>query len=265
MKLRYLGFIACLALSLAPLTLRAASAEAITNISQSLSLDESNILSVTEVIDYDFGTTPPHNLLYRIPISYHDDQGREFKMSFNLTSAKLNDAPITIIPEITTAQAALTLPANNSPSTLRRYVLQYTIGPVAIQGETRELLKLTVTGLGWDVPINHATVRLDTHTAAADNLTCYTGASGSTTSACVVKQAGNVATIETSSALAPGEALSIFADFPAGTFKNHLEADDTTSPWFWPIVVGVGLLGFIGLVVLPVKLLGRRRRRSAGE
>jgi hypothetical protein len=146
-------------------------------------------------------------------------------MNFKLVSAKLNDQIIKLNPMLDADIVRFTLPPGSAPG-VRHYLLQYTIEPVALRGLDADIFKLSVTGLGWAVPIERVTLRLETPTAPADNLTCYAGAQGSTTGSCTVDQQGNVANVTSYATLQPGESLSIFADFPHQSFEKYLQTDE---------------------------------------
>jgi hypothetical protein len=233
--------------------------EAVTNFVQTTTLDHTGNLMVNDEIDYDFGTTPPHSVSYKIPISYHDDQGAEYRMNFDLISSQLHGTKASFNPLITPTTAILTLPAGSGDTTTRHYSLRYRLGPVLLDGNSNDNLKFVVTGLAWSVPINHILLTFNTPIAPADNLTCYTGQQGSTSGACTVNQTGKTATVESSSALPVGQGLSIFADFPHHSVDTYLLAYDPHTI----TITGLALRGLLALVLFVglVILLSRWRRR----
>ena len=261
MKSRYLTIGLLLAAWLAtPAATIAVGTEAVTNFAQTATLERSGSYNVTDEIDYDFADTPPHDVVQTIPLSYHDNQGREFRMDFKLTAALVDGQPVALTPVVTESAVRLNLPFGTSTAATRHYSLRYTLSPVVLEGVDQDILKLSVTGLGWSVPINRASLRLETHTAPTDNLTCYTGAQGSTNGSCEITQEGNVATITTDAALQPGDALSYFCDFPHASFTNYLISTEPSHSWTGLAVIATAILVLIVLVVVAA-VWGLRRSR----
>src|SRR5262245_47349141 len=94
MRSRYLIFslgIALLGL-LVPMSAAAVTPapESVTNLTITAHLSKSDILDVTESIDYDFGGAKPHNVNHGLPLSYYDDQGNPYPVSFSWQGARLN-------------------------------------------------------------------------------------------------------------------------------------------------------------------------------
>lgn len=243
----------------------AAGPEAVTNFSQSANLARSGTLSVTDDIEYDFGSATPHIINYKIPLSYHDNQGRDYRVNFKLIESRMDGQPVSLSPNVTATTAQLSLPAGPAASATRSYAIKYSLAPVVLQGITTDNFKLSVTGLGWAVPINKASLRLETHTAPADNFTCFTGAQGGTTSSCTVAQSGNITNVVSYAELKPGDSLSIFTDFPQKSFDSYLQTHETKL--FTPgLIAGLAsgvvaiTLGFLGL-----RAAWRRRARAIVE
>lgn len=265
MTLRYLKLtLTAVALLAYPAVAAAEGSEAVTNLALDATLSQAGSLQVTEKIDYDFGSAAPHAITFAVPLTYHDDQGRDFRMAFTLDAAAQAAG---IRAQVSPAQALITLPAGSGDAAARHYQFGYQLSPVVLIGQNADILKLNVTGLNWQVPINRAALKLNTPLAPADNLTCYSGAAGSTTGQCSVDQQGNTATVTSFATLAPGEGLSIFANFAPHSFANYLEPYEAhpSSPQRKLIEL------ILGLIVLPVVLLIglaawlRRRYTKANE
>ena len=251
MKLRYLGFILLWAASLGvSQPVQAGTTESVTSFDQNAVLSRGGNLSVTDQIDYDYGPATPHDISFTLPLAYHDDQGRDFRMSYHLINAQQDGKDINITPIVSIATARITLPSPAS-GTKSHYTLKYTLGPVILRGLDADIFKLSATGLGWSVPIDHASVRFESPTKPADNVTCYTGAQGSTTGSCTVDQQANIASVTSYAPLLPGETLSIFSDFPHASFSTYLEPyeQSRTTPLTLLTLTGLSLGGFIALVV----------------
>lgn len=263
MKLRYLGIILLSAAVL--FVARAATAaaeEAVTSFAQSAVLSPAGGLSVSDEIYYDFGLPTPHDISFTLPLTYHDDQGREFRMAFHLVSALQDGSSISLVPDVTLATVRITLPAPKIGS-VSHYTLRYTLAPVVLRGLAADILKLSVTGLSWSVPINQATMRLETPAEPADNVTCFTGAQGSTTGRCTVEQQGKVTTVTSYAPLQPGETLSILSDYPYKSFTTYLESYEKqrTTPVAL-ITLAIFALGLFIAAIIGFSLIRNRPRNG---
>ncbi len=265
MKSRYLKICLVLAALLSyPVAASADSLEAVTNFAQSAILSPAGTLNITDDIDYDFGGAVPHDIAYDIPLAYHDDQGRDFRISFKLQEAKLDGQTLQLHPRITTATANFMLPPGQDATTTRHYQLRYTLSPVVLSGPDADTFKHSVTGLGWGVPITRASFRFETHTAPADNVTCYTGSQGTTTSGCDVTQNGNITAVTSYAPLSPGQSLSVFSDFTRGSFQAYLAPFEAHPNTITGLIVEaiLALLGIMATIMLAMFLLRRRKRKK---
>ena len=268
MKLRYLGTILLFVIGISQPAVATATAgpEVVTQLTQTASLRQTGELTQSTEIDYDFGSSAPHDITFSIPLSYHDDQGREYRMAFKLTEAKLDGKTIPLSPVTTTEVARFILPSGPATAlSTRHYSLAYSLLPVVLRGGDADILKLSVTGLGWAVPINRSSVRLESSTAPADSVTCFTGAQGSTTGACSVDQQGKVANVVSYSALVPGESLSIFCDFPRGSFASYLKVYENHPTTPAVIIISVISATIIIVVLLITGIRYFKRRRAARD
>jgi hypothetical protein len=255
MKARYLGILLLAAAAMVAPHPAAAAGESVDNLAVTARLDRANSLDITEHIDYNFAGAAPHDLSRNLPLSYQDDQGRQYRTSLHLLGATQNGQPITIGHTTDPATAHLTIPTGSGvPS----YELHYTLTPVALKGDTGDVLKFSATGLAWPVPIDHITLTLQTPGLAADNLTCYTGSGSSTTGNCAINQAGDTATVTTSAPLPPGDSLVFYCNFPSKTFTTYLKPYQPPTSWrataLW--IAAPALLA-LGLVIW---LMYRRRK-----
>jgi hypothetical protein len=264
MTLRYLKLALVLgALFGLPLASYADTSEAVTNLTQTATLNHAGTLTIVETIDYDFGPTSPHDITFSIPLTYHDDQGRDFRMTFKqIDTARAAG----LRTEVSTAAARVTLPAGTGADATRHYEFSYTLSPVVLHGLAADIFRLSVTGLSWSVPINQASLKLETPVAPADNLTCYSGAAGSTTGRCSVQQQGNVSTIISYAPLQPGEGLSVFANFPHNSVEQYLQTyEQHPSSPLRKIFEFIGIIIVLSLIVIGLATWLRRRYTKANE
>ena len=229
--------------------------EAVTDFTSTADLTRQGTLDVHEHITYDFGPAAPHTISHRILTGYTDDQGNLLQSKFVLLSSTQNDQPLTLQPDINGTVANINLPPGNG-SGPRRYSLHYTLSPAVLAGPNADVFKYSVTGLGWAVPVNQASVVLNTPRLTPQSLTCYTGAGGSTTSSCRVTENGSTSSVVTDAVLAPGESLSLYTGFPRHSFTDYYNSWNVLS--LWPFALGA--IAIIGLLIT-IPLLLRRRHR----
>jgi hypothetical protein len=235
----------------------AAAAESITNLAVSAHLSKSNVLDVTESIDYDFGDAKPHTISHSLPLSYYDDQGNAYPITFTWLDAHLNSGAIDLKPTVGSTSAQFTLPPGSGPG-LRHYQLHYKLAPVVLNGAADDILRWRVTGLDWPAPITAASLRLQTPGLTTTSPTCLTGDQSNTSSNCVITQDGSTTTVTTDAAMAPGTGLTLYCDFPHNAFTAYLKATNPASSWVLPITALVVILA--GIIVAPIVLIRRFRR-----
>jgi hypothetical protein len=230
------------------------SAESVTQFGAQLSLGRDGLFDILENITYDFGQAAPHTITHQIPLSYSDDQGNPLDSKFVFIDAKLDGKPLNLKPAVSGGRADFALPAGSGPGP-HHYALHYTLKPVILKGPDADILKYSVTGLAWSVPIAHTSVTLNTPDHKPENLTCYTGSSGVTTSNCRITDNGRTSTVVTDATLSPGDSLGIHAGFPRHSFTSYYNGWQFTSllPWAY------GILGL--LVLLIIGLIYRRQKR----
>jgi hypothetical protein len=231
-----------------------APVEAVTDFRSTMKLSRQGTLDVQEQFLYDFGSTKPHSVSRRILTGFTDDQGNLLQSKFVLVDAKNGKKLLDIHPDINGSIATINLPpgSDNKP---QQYSLHYQLSPVILAGADADIFKFSATGLGWSVPINQAAVTLLASGNSPEGLTCYTGASGSTTSSCRITEHNSLAQIVTDAVLQPGEALSIHSGFPKHSFSKYYNS------WsFASLLIPLAIV--IALAVLAMIFLHRRRQRS---
>ncbi len=231
--------------------------EAVTDFKSTILLAHDGSLDVQEHFTYDFGTTAPHPISHRILIGYSDDQGNPLESKFVLVSSQRDNQALNLHPDINGTVATVNLP-QGSESGPRTFALHYTLAPAVLAGPDADVFKFSPTGLGWEVPINQASVVFDTPGLTPQTLTCYTGASGSTSSSCRITENKNTATILTDAVLAPGESLSLYTGFPKRSFTNYYNSWSLVS--LWPVAAGTA--GVILLLVIAATTSRRRGKRK---
>jgi uncharacterized membrane protein len=126
--------------------------------------------------------------------------------------------------------------------------------------EDHDELYWNVTGNGWPVPIENASVSVEGPSgfdAASAKAACYTGAFGSTDHACSISPQGGAVTIRSTTPLAPSEGLSVVVSFPKGLIAQPTWADKT-----WRFVRDNGILVLPLLVFVAMYQIWNRKGRD---
>jgi hypothetical protein len=240
-----------------------ASGESITDLNISARLSPADSLDVTEQITYDFAGAAPHPLTHAIPVSYHDDQGLEYRLAFSLIDATVNGAAIASRASVTNETATMTLAAP-AGSAVAVYKLHYTLSPVVLKGMTAGILKMNISGSAWDVPIQRTIAKLQTLGIHANDPTCSIASQGVTSSTCDISQSGDTATFVSTVPIQAGEVMSIASTFPSGSFSRYLVPYQAIPVWVSLGLIGLLLLlALVGLLSLAVRFWRRFRHPSA--
>jgi hypothetical protein len=244
----------------------AAGQEQITSYDVRFALRRDASMHVTEKITYDFGgSSGKHGIQRFLPVtfSYDDQRNRVYPLS-NVKVSSPNGASTDL--EVT-GGSTTTLRIGNPNETIdgvQIYLLDYDLAGVVNTVDGGQQLYWNATGNGWDVAIAAATATV-TGPAAVQRGACYQGAEGSAQT-CKQTLAGGSATYTATSALGPGEGLTVVAGFPAGTFpgaapilreKWSLAKAFTVNP-----ATGVGGLAVLGLLAGGAGLLAGQRGRD---
>jgi hypothetical protein len=219
----------------------------------SANLNRADVLDIHETISYDLAGAMAHDFIRSIPLSYTDDQGTAFLVTFQLASVTRNGLPINPAPNITAGSARLTLPLAGDNNLFQ---LHYTLSPVVMKGVTKDVFKVSFTDLNFSVPVTTATLNFSAPFALGDPA-CSAGSSGTTNGNCDITSAINTVTVKTVSALGPGEALSLVGTFPRHSFTSYLGPRSSALAWVW---FGLAAAVPIGLLALVVALALRRAR-----
>jgi len=196
------------------------AAESISDFHVDAKLDSNRLLSVTEQIDYDFGSAYRHGIYRNIPERYFRN-GARFDLRFDIGRSlqdgkfatqsisrsgddrviKIGDGDITI-----TGAHEYTIPYKTT-----RAINDFS------EDHERELY-WNVTGNGWEVPIAKASMRLELPVEPTKTI-CFTGAYGSTASDCEIKVQGKILSVIATRALSAGEGLTIAVRLPESSMR----------------------------------------------
>jgi hypothetical protein len=198
----------------------AETGEQVSNYDLHYTLRPDGSMHVTETIVYDFdGSSGKHGIQRFLPVafSYDADHNREYPLSHVRVSSP-SGAPADL--EVTSGSTTTMRigDPNQTVEGIQTYLLEYDLaGVVNTVGGGQELY-WNATGNEWEVPIAKATVTV-TGSAAVQRAACYQGLVGSSQTCTQVVAAGS-ATYTATSALGPGEGITVVAGFPAGSFPG---------------------------------------------
>ncbi len=232
--------------------------------------DRSGVITVTQTMTYDFGTSGGHGpYLYWTTRQAMDNDPGHWRV-YDYTVQRVTSstgAPTRASQERGPDYLALRIGDPNRTVTGRQtYEILYTVdgivNPNVAQqgGGVLDEIFWTVIGTGWVVPLNDITVTL-TGPATITDATCWTGSAFKDRCTDVTKS--DIQAIYVIDRLAPGEGLAIVAGWPAGTFPAAapILAERNDPPTFFnPVGTGVG--GAVGVLGLVGVLLASRRNRD---
>ncbi|MBW6431855.1 DUF2207 domain-containing protein, partial [Patescibacteria group bacterium] len=197
-------------------------AEKISNFEVRYILSLDGVISVTEIINYDFGTLNRHGIYRYIPYIYNLDNGQKHRINISGISVKDlsgRDYKYENFNENNNIVIKIGDP-NRKITGQKSYVITYQVKGGIRYLDNNDEFFWNVNGFGWDVPINNvkATVQLPTTINDSDiEIACWQGVYGSTTE-CESMQGGNTL-VFTATELGPKENLTIDVGVPPGTFE----------------------------------------------
>jgi len=222
-----------------------ADLEQITKYSIAMDLRKDGSMRVTETIDYDFDSSQNKHGIYRnIPTVFpYDDQYERVYPISHIRVSSPTGAPDDTKVEDGKVTSIRVGDADKTVTGRQTYVLSYDVGGVVNSFQDHQELYWNAIGTEWSVTIGQASATVK-GPAAVQKTACYRGAQGSTQT-CATSIADGVGTFSQPE-LAPSEALTVVASFPAGTFpgaKPILREPQTLKRAFTvdPLTVGSSL------------------------
>lgn len=208
-------------------------------------------VSITEFIDYDFGTSEKHGIFRTIPERYsrnganydlHLDIGDSFQDGKIATQVISRDGEFR---KIRLGDEDVTITG------LHKYTFRYSttraINDFPEAGE-RELY-WNVTGNDWQVSIAKAGIRLELPAIPTKSV-CFIGVFGSTEETCRINTQGSTVIITADRPLLPGEGLTIAIRLPASSMRDVTSQEMVSyfiqdNLWvFFPFIVFLAMLVF---------------------
>lgn len=251
-------------------------AESITSFNSKLTAHSDGTFNITETIVYDFGSLSRHGIFRTIP--YASKVGDLYRKSkIILQSISRDNQTENFADESSNSQFKVRIgDANKTITGEHTYILSYLVENGTTAYEDHDEIYWNITGNEWEVPIQKASVDIDTDfNAKPANYICFTGGFGSKEKNCIVNAASEVGHIETTTALQAGEGLTIAASFPPKTFppsiltkENPDEAGSIDSATLWIIIIlivgGVLFLNIILPLILIIWYFKTKRKSRFG-
>jgi len=195
--------------------------EKIENFSVKIQIEKSGKISVTERIEYDFGSAYKHGIYRDIPLIKENLEGKKFKMGIDDISVK-NDLGQKQQTQITRGDE-ISLKIGNPNKTITGthiYIINYTVSGALTYFDTYDELYWNAIGTEWEVPIENAFIQLgipEDIPSQELKYDCYTGFQGSTEKNCTIRhQIESLVTYQTTEMLFPGEGITVVLDFSTG-------------------------------------------------
>jgi uncharacterized membrane protein YgcG len=227
------------------------AAESIPDFHVDATLDSNRELSITERIDYDFGETERHGIYRLIPERYSRDGGRfDLRLDIGQSTQDGKFATQEISRDgdnrrIRLGDADTTITGEHAYTILYKTTRAINDFPADHERE----LYWNVTGNGWQVPINKASIRLELPAAPTKTI-CFVGVYGSTEESCEIKKQDRVLIVSATRPLEAGEGLTIAVRLPESSMREISSSErfsDFISDNLWlftPILVFIGMFIF---------------------
>ena len=201
-------------------------------------------LDVTETIRVDFGSLQRHGIVRDIPVVMDYDQTRNRVLDVSMTSVSQDGRPANYTVQPNGGYLSVQI---GDPNVLvsgpRVYVLHYRARGALNGFADHDELYWNVTGGDWTVPIEQAAATVTLPGPGLQQVSCFEGSLGSTTT-CRSSVTDRTATFATTRSLAAGEQLTVVVGFARGIVPNPspiLQAKPRQLPdyfQFTPLAIG---------------------------
>jgi hypothetical protein len=201
-----------------------------------ISIPQNGKVRVVEEIKVDFGSLQKHGIFRDIPTQ---------EIKFRLLSVLQDGAKAIKSTSATSDGVSIRIgDADETISGEHTYKISYEVGKVITRFSDHDEFYWDVTGTDWGVSINQVSATVTLEGDSIGQVTCYTGAFGSTAQNCTAGVEQGVASFS-ASVLSSGEGLTIVNSLPKGLVGD---------PIYWGeilILVWV-ILGSLGAVVYAI-------------
>ncbi|HEU0051161.1 MAG TPA: DUF2207 domain-containing protein [Patescibacteria group bacterium] len=197
---------------------QAIHAEEIKNFTVQAHLASDRLLTITETIQYDFGTEWRHGIYRDIPTVY-DRNGAKYRLRLSVIGVSMDGSAVPY--QVSSQSGSIEIKigdANREITGTHTYVISYQTKKAINDFSDHTELYWNVTGNDWQIPIDQAEFELFPP-ASPTELTCYTGLFGSTDRACTISRTDSSVKFVSNQALASNEGLTVVAAFTPGVIQ----------------------------------------------
>lgn len=195
-------------------------AEMIHSFDTNIIAHKNGTMDITEIINYDFGNENRHGIYRNIPL--YSSIGNLYRVIKIENITVLRDSQKENFT-LSNNSKNLDIKIGNANTTItgaHAYAISYTVtNGIGSNFADHDEIYWNATGNEWQVPIERASVRVQTDFGAdTDNLICFEGSAGSKNQTCnaFANQASS------SKILYPGSGLTIVAVYPPNTFPKSI-------------------------------------------
>jgi uncharacterized membrane protein YgcG len=216
------------------------SAEEINSYQVSIDILKDGKISVTERIDYDFGSESRHGIYRDIPVKYEARGGTYRLRLSDISVVDDRGKGIPFIESLKGSDKQIKIGDADSFVTGRKtYVIRYVVRRAINFFDNHDELYWNAIGTGWIVPIANARVdiRLSDGQEGVKGIRfeCFAGVEGAKTPCSRKNLDGSLSF--TQSSLLPGEGLTMVVGFPKGIVREPSGGEK-----FWEILRDNGIL-----------------------
>jgi len=246
----------CLALPVAG-NAQSTSGERIDSYKADIVVNQDSSLEVTEVIDYDFGTTQRHGIYRYIPYTF-DRDGSSYTTDITISSVT-DDTGLGYAYTTSKSGGFIDVKIGNPDKLItdkHTYVIAYTVKKAINYFKDHDELYWNVTGNDWDVPIDSAFAFVEFPQGADESNTkssCYTGVYGSAATDCTINWDKNGLGFSANNPFSAKEGLSIVVAIPKGVVAAPTAADRfwESVQKYWSLILP--LIAFVIMHILWLK------------
>ena len=246
----------------------AAAEERVRDFASDIVIAKDGTIDVTETIRVQVDHVAiNHGIFREIPTRYQAPWGKRVRVGFTLLETTLDGRPEPYASETMSNGVRIKIGDADRivPIGIHVYTIRYQATRMLGRFDGYDELYWNVTGNGWRLPIDRASVTITLPSAAAfGKRAAYTGYKGDQGSAAMVagEGAGRIS-FATTAPLEPGQGLSVAAAFPTGVVdapSSTTRAGWWLADWAPPLVALGGLAALIGFLYVAWARAGRDPR-----
>ena len=240
--------------------------ESIKSFDVELTASKDGLMQISEKIVYDFGYYERHGVYRYIPtVSNVGDLYRVSKINFTNLQRDGESEPYSL----DTTDSEVRVKIGSAGKTMigtHIYLINYTVeNGIGSNYEDHDEIYWNVTGNGWEVPIEEASLTLKTDfNASIEKSICFTGPEFSTQSNCTVEVSADGTKISTTQPLFSNEGLTIVSSFPVNTFpKSILQTNTPQDPDLKVLLILWGFMFIIcNLIIAPLLIFWYKKHKN---